>query len=221
MAASTVLTLATILRILATVNLSVGNGGWVRVDDPERLPGPLYVRLNRDDIGRWRITQLYLDGERPITGEETRRLPIAQLEAAVTDPDVSTALEARAGAASVPLDVLASHFSYTPGSQARHWVADAYRSQFPGSGVPAVKIKRPKPRAAEEVPPLRRPESGRLTDEFLRDVHRSYTAAVARGEWPAPTLAAQAGVSPAAVRKWIYTARQRGIMPPGRQGVVS
>ena len=71
------------------------------------------------------------------------------------------------------------------------------------------------------MPPLRAPAGGRLTDEFLRDVHRAYTAAVARGEWPAPALAEQAGVSLHAVRKWVYTARRRGIMPPGRQGVVS
>lgn len=197
-------------------------GGWVRVDDPERLPGLLlYVRLNRDDVGRWRITQLYLDGERPITGEEMRRLPIAQIEAAVTDPYLSNAMEVRERQPSVPLNVLASHFDYTPGSRANNWVADAYRSQFPNSGIKSVEVRKPEPRRPMEVPPLRAPEGGRLTDEFLRDVHRAYTAAVARGEWPGPALAEQTGVSVHAVRKWIYTARRRGIMPPGRQGVVS
>lgn len=216
------LTLATARRMLATVNLTVGNGGWVRVDDPERLPGPLYVRMNRDDVGRWRITQLYLDGERPITGEEVRRLPIAQLEAWVTDPDVAEVLERRAKNYGVQLDVLASHFDVNSyGSQARHWVSDAWRSQFPNSGMPVAKLRQPKRPKVSEPPPLRAPEGGRLTDDFLREVHRAYTAAVTRGEWPAPTLAEQAGVSVHAVRKWIYTARKRKIMPPGRQGVVS
>lgn len=205
------------------MNLTVGNGGWIRVDDPERWPGLLYARLDRDDVGRWRITQLYLDAERPITGEEVRRLPIAQIEAWLTDPDVAEVMEHRARNYGVQLDVLASHFDVNSyGSQATHWVAEAWRSRFPNSGLQVAKVKKPKRRTSdEEVPPLRNPEGGPLTDDFLRDVHKAYTAAVARGEWPAPALAKQTGASIPAVRKWIYVARRRGIMPPGRQGVVS
>lgn len=202
------------------MHLSLGNGGWVRVDDRDRLPGPLYARLRRDGSGRWRVNELYLsDG--PITGNDVRRLPIAQLEALAADPDVSTALMENEEGPAVPLSVLASYYKTTFPEPGKHWVADAYYSQIPGSGVRKVPLNRA-PRVTEkrEAPVLRAPEGGRLTDEFLAQVHRAYAAAIERGEWPAPALAEQTGVSRHAVRKWIYTARRRGIMPPGRQGTV-
>jgi hypothetical protein len=55
--------------------------------------------------------------------------------------------------------------------------------------------------------------------EFLQRVAQAYTALVAQGERaPAPRLAEQSGATVHAVRKWIFTARKRGIMPPGRRG---
>jgi hypothetical protein len=56
------------------------------------------------------------------------------------------------------------------------------------------------------------------TDDFLRDVARAYAAAPARGERPNRAIAEQVSTSLWAVQRWVYTARQRGIMQPGRQG---
>jgi hypothetical protein len=57
-----------------------------------------------------------------------------------------------------------------------------------------------------------------LTDEFLSDVARAYATACARREPPNKTLAADAQVPQRTVERWVYTARQRGIMPPTVKG---
>lgn len=57
-----------------------------------------------------------------------------------------------------------------------------------------------------------------LTDDFLRDVARAYTAAVLRGERPNVAIAAQTGYPLKTVQRWVYTARLRRIMPRGQQG---
>ncbi|MGH3934865.1 MAG: hypothetical protein ACRDS1_07815 [Pseudonocardiaceae bacterium] len=204
------------------MRLGIGNGGWVRVDDPDHLPGPLYVKLRPDSDGRWRTTELYLDGRgETLSGDLMRRLRLDRIEALAADPEVQSSLEARSRLPEVPLSVLASHYATTFTDKAHGWVADAHRSQYPDSGVPEVERAADPVRSRDEPPLLRAPDGGRLTDEFLRQVYRAYQAAVSRGEWPAPALAEQTGVTPHAVRKWIYTARRRGIMPQGKQGVVS
>lgn len=60
--------------------------------------------------------------------------------------------------------------------------------------------------------------AGGLTDDFLRDVSRAYAAAVHRGESPNVAIAAQTGQPLKSVQRWVYTARQRGIMPRGSKG---
>lgn len=203
----------------------VGNAGWIRAEGPE-LPGLLYVKLARDGSSRWRTSQIFLEGDTPLTGEDLRRLPLAVLEARANGPELGPRLEAamKEGRPAPQLDVLASHFSTNSfGTNAKHWVADSFRAQLDPK-MPQPRKIHTHPAPAEDLadtPPLSAPNGAKLTDEFLRQVHRAYDAAVARGEWPAVALAEQTGVTPHAVRKWIYTARKRGIMPPGRQGTVS
>lgn len=66
------------------------------------------------------------------------------------------------------------------------------------------------------LPPGSPPDG--LTDEFLRDVARAYAAALQRGERPNVALAAQTEVPLKTAQSWVYTARQRGIMPRGSRG---
>jgi len=215
-------------RVAATVTrvrIGYGHAGWVRVDEVG-LPGPLYLRLRPDDRGRWRVTELYLDGRgRPLTGEMLRTLPLAAIETVVQSDGEDQRLARNDEYAGVQLSELASYYSTTFGRQARGWVADAWRSQFPNSGLPRVKRQRDRRdqeyvRAPAEVPPLAAPEGG-LTDDFLRDVARAYTAVVEQGDRQlAEVLARQAGVSRRTIHRWVYTARQRGIMPPGHRGRV-
>jgi hypothetical protein len=219
------------------VRFGYGNGGWLRVDDLGHLgvalAGPLYVRLRPTPSGRWRITELYLDNRgEPITGAMLRRLPVGDIEALAQSEGGDQHLDARDKLPAVPLDVLASYYAHNgwrhPAKPraVRNWVVDAYWSQFDGSDVRKVsRHKDPQPSAGPPPPPPPLPlPDGTLTDGFLRRVAETYALHVARGE-AAPVKrmwqdmgGADSGLSLAAVRKWVYTARQRGIMPRGRQG---
>lgn len=207
--------------------LRPGTGGWVRYDDPEQ-PGPLYVRFKREDDGRWQTTEVYLDGRgATVTGAILRELPVPAIEAFVnSDEEFSDALADQAGLACVLLSEAASYFSgmtITPKTK-RTWLVDMLLSQFPNNDVPKVR-RRPDPIADElhaEVPPLRAPEDG-LTDDFLRHVAAAYAALVLkRDRKPAETLAKQVGpdTKVRTVHDWIYMARKRGFMAPGRRGKV-
>jgi hypothetical protein len=57
-----------------------------------------------------------------------------------------------------------------------------------------------------------------LTDDFLREVARAYMGAMAREERPNVAIAEQTGYPIKTVQRWVYTARQRGIMPRGKKG---
>jgi hypothetical protein len=62
------------------------------------------------------------------------------------------------------------------------------------------------------------PGSDGLTDQFLSNVARAYAAALARDEHPNLSIADQVGYPLKTVQRWVYTARQRGIMPRGERG---
>jgi hypothetical protein len=112
----------------------------------------------------------------------------------------------------------------------QNWVAESFFAQMPDGGFPRLPARirqvpmsrRPKPpdEAAEDFPLLEPPAGRRMTDGFLHDVARAYAIAARKGLPPAPSIAEIAGVTDRAVHKWIYTARKRGIMPPGTRGRV-
>lgn len=76
--------------------------------------------------------------------------------------------------------------------------------------VPRRRFRQPS--AARLSPPM-----AGLTPEFLRQVADAYTAAVARGERPNKSLAAQVGhENSRTVERWVYLARKQGFLPPSR-----
>ena len=79
-------------------------------------------------------------------------------------------------------------------------------------------MTRKPPKDGTVTAPLRRPD-GTDPDGYYRTVAAAYTAAVRRGDAPAPALATEAGVPLATARGWIQEARRRGSLPPGRRGV--
>ena len=105
----------------------------------------------------------------------------------------------------------------------RNWVAESWFAQLPASGIRQLPTPR-EPRALdaelEELPAIEPPAGHRMTDGFLHTVARAYALAALKGLAPAPAIAEKAGVSRRAVHKWVYTARKRGIMPPGTRGRV-
>jgi hypothetical protein len=112
----------------------------------------------------------------------------------------------------------------------QNWVAESSLAQLPDDAFPQppARIKqvpmpskpKPPPEDAEEYPAIEPPAGSPMTDDFLRDVARAYAIAARKGVPPAPSIAKVAGVTDRAVHKWIYTARKRGIMPPGTRGRV-
>jgi hypothetical protein len=230
------------------MRISHGNGGWVRVDGIG-LPGPLYVRFATDEQGRWRIVEIYIDGNgEPLSTTVLRQLRLDLLEAAVREYDY---MPKRSDIPGPDLHRLAAHYAHSFGDAMyigghcvtcrgpvnglgaqreggrpialQHWVAESWLAQVPGTGIKQVRMPRtPRPLAieAEELPVIEPPAGRRITDDFLQTVAHAYAIAARKGLRPAPAIAEQAGVSPRAVHKWIYTARKRGIMPPGTRGRV-
>jgi hypothetical protein len=225
------------------MRVSYGNGGWIRVDGIG-LPGPLYVRFAADEQGRWRAVEIYIDGhDTPLSTAMLRQLRLDLLEAAVLQYDN---MAARSQTPGPDLHRLAAHYATTWGKSAydgqhcdtcgspikgargrilalRNWVAESWFAQLPDSGIRQVPMPS-EPSALdaefEELPAIEPPAGHRMTDDFLYTVAHAYALAALKGLAPAPAIAEQAGVSPRAVHKWVYTARKRGIMPPGTRGRV-
>jgi hypothetical protein len=219
------------------MRISFGNGGWVAVGGLA-LPGVLYVRF-RDHEGRLRPTEMYIDGgvdARPLDAADLRHLPLPLIEAAVNEE--GDYLRFRMGAGSPDLSTLASYYGTGFGKSwgqiaAGNWVVASFASQMLDDGVKAgadpktgARVMRvPKAKGTQgpetDVEQEFRLESGPttgLTDEFLRDVSRAYRAAHARGERPNVSISEQTGYPVKTVQRWVYTARQRRIMPRGKKG---
>jgi len=159
--------------------------GWVRLQDDEMLPGDVFVRLAPDESGRLRVRDFVMRGEwRPLIAADLRRFDLAGIEEYLQSVGVQAGLIAAGFPDWSGLDELA--------------------------GLYPAESEEP-----QEVPRLRRPEHG-LTDDFLRHVADAYAQAVRQRKAPAPELARQVGdgATERTIHKWVYIARQRGIMPP-------
>lgn len=228
------------------MEFSIGHGGWVRfvLDEPQGLL--VYTRFRLNGRGRYVLRELYLDGsdldaDFSVTGPDVEALPVDQFEMLVNLGESRRILEDREGeyADGVPLDVLASYFGHTftmdgevgERNRARNWVAAAYGASLrpDDQGPTAINVVR-KQRSPHRSSRTMRPEvtyrlkagpgADGLTDDFLARVARAYASAVARGEQPNASIRDQVGVPLKTVQRWVYTARQRGIMPAGRKGAV-
>jgi hypothetical protein len=213
---------------------SFGNAGWVGVDGLG-LPGPLYVRVRQDGTGRLRVRELYLDAsaneDAPITSNDLRQLPLSRVEALINA--YSDAVLGRAHFVGPDLSTLATYYAtsfanYERQIKERNWAVLNFADQLDPQVVdrlPEFERVQPKTREWRDVRSadldFRLPSSGPtngLTDEFLQDIARAYAAAVARGERPNVAMARQTGYPLKSVQRWVYTARQRGIMPRGSRG---
>lgn len=58
----------------------------------------------------------------------------------------------------------------------------------------------------------------RLTREFLTEVAGCYAAAVESDDHPGDAIAEAWGVPVRTAHRWVYAARQQGVMPPGNPG---
>lgn len=192
----------------------MGNGGWLKVTELDGLTGPVYVRL-QDVDGALRVTELYVDGRgAPIQPGALRGLSLPAFEAGRVVEDDAQLRDAlvRPGP---DLSRLASYFATGSfGPKVRHWIAEAWRAQFPQSDTEQPPYARSA--GTEASTPLEvtlsAPVDG-LTDQFFADLARAYAAAVALGRPPATAIAEATGFERRTVESWIYKARKKGIMP--------
>jgi hypothetical protein len=217
------------------LNISPGNGGWVCAE-VDGLPGLLYVRLRAAVDGRLRASEVYLDASQEksdITQAHMRGIPLTRIEATMNQ--VAEAFKRDAAQPGPDLSTLATYFNVTAfvsndprNVAARNWAHDSLASQNPElvkkSGVKPIQRapRKPAPFDGEdfEFRLDAGPSADGLTDEFLAAVARAYTAAFKRGEPPNVAISEQTGYGVRTVQRWVYTARQRGLMPRGRQGQV-
>lgn len=230
---STTVDLLDICTNLLVMRTSFGNAGWVAVDGLG-LPGPLYVRVSQDGSGRLRVRELYLDAsaneDSPITGNDLRQLPLGRVEAFINAH--SDAVLKRVRRVGPDLSTLATYYvtsflNYERQIEERNWVVLNYADQLDPDRVnqlPPFERVRRKTREWRDVRSadldfrLNGGPANGLTDEFLQDVARAYASAVARGERPNVAIADQTGYPVKSVQRWVYTARQRGIMARGSKG---
>jgi hypothetical protein len=202
--------------------LRPGNAGWLRFDADKLVA---YLRLAPDSRGHWTVRELVLDASEgdPITAGTLSALPLARIEIfANTDVPTRDYLREHFDLASPVggpvtgsnIAVLASHFAATYGSRTdpgRNWAAAAQAATV--HGAQRVAKRRPPEGEAPDVSYRLAAPTGGLTDEFLRSVGRAYAAAIARGESPNVTLAADAQVPRRSVERWVYLARKSRAMP--------
>ena len=152
----------------------------------------------------------------------------------MVNTELAKAVRAGLDLPSPDLSTLASYFRTRFMNEQRHiddleWVPISFISQYTRKaieerGLPKVPRM---PKRERELIGVREvdddfgldagPVDG-LTDDFLGNVARAYVAAVARGERPNVAISEQTGYPLKSVQRWVYTARQRGIMPRGSKG---
>jgi hypothetical protein len=217
--------------IAPVFGISIGNGGWLlmRPDGGDEF----YVRV-ADHEGRLEPVELYFAKKR-IDPRSLRELPIRDLEATANDPSISERIRSRLGIAGPLPGVALSYLGTSWGTQwtkdgeqelARpHWVADMWWSQIAGSGVPpAPPARTARRRASGEIPSpkLTHPITGSRAqpygESFYREVAEVYAALAGRVRDPAQRMADANGVMVTTVNRWTRIARERGFLPPARQG---
>ncbi|MEU3033497.1 hypothetical protein [Streptomyces griseoaurantiacus] len=194
-------------------------GGWVRVFRPADQV-VVYMRLRGTGSApsdRLNVHTVVMDHDAPISTHVWRYVPFQTVEDTVnsvlTDPLWEGMLDEfrkQLDAEPVQIDKLERLFG-TPEEIASLDGPDPVVSR----GMFVLGVSQD---PGDAPPPLARPE-GRITDEFLNDLARSYRWLVASGDTaPAAAIAKQTGAPVATVRRWIVNARQRGMLPPGRPG---
>ncbi len=221
-----------------------GEGGWVEIhgEEMEGLPGRVYVRFTRTESGDLRLTELYIDGDgQPIEAGALRAFPLGRAEQAIrafspetlehsigrAGPDLST-LASYADGASLPRKCgTDAYWNGRPIDEAKlDWVMLSFLAQL-GAEVNGRAVLRPahrrRPRAsdAQELT-LHDPVDG-LTDAFLADLARAYSAALSRGPHVAKAIAEIPTIhaSVRTVHSWIAQARDRGFIPPANRKKVT
>ncbi|MCB5166050.1 hypothetical protein LG634_14540 [Streptomyces bambusae] len=203
-------------------------GGWVRVKALTDST-TVYMRLRGSGAGpqqRLNVHTVVMDSPSPISTHVWRYVPFQAVEEAVNGEGVLGQMWDAMGESNPYLEVLlrAPHEEPVSVEQLERHFGSA--EELRGADDPKdvvvpgnmIMLSGGPQGAGERPPRLSRP-AGRITDDFLRDLARTYKWLVATGHnAPATVIADETNTPVATVRRWISNARQRQFLPPGRPG---
>lgn len=215
-------------------NVDVRPWGWLRLRE-ESGDGPsvfLHYQLNgpeRQERLELQSVVMRSGEDEPLSGRLWRRIPLSQIEEALTVWLVQ--MPFNAPTESVALNAMQARESFMQGSDLSDIEAptlDELDRYFDDTEDIATVFFNPIPSGslvsdgteglpAGKIPEIK-PPSGRLTDEFLGDVAEAYRWLTDAKRPPAPAISEMSGVPVRTVHRWIYEARKRGILPPARAG---
>lgn len=183
--------------------LYVTAGGWVKcVDDDSERAVYLQLRPSDRDPSKLSTHTAVMQSDKPISVHAWSQVPFAMIETLIShSPDARALVDTPHEGD--PVAGLEEHFAAHPHP------SKAVRLSY-AEAMPAA------PEPGEQPPPLRRPQ--RITDDFLREVAAQYRWLSTAGELPGPAMAEQTGAPVRTVQRWVYDARKRGFLPPGRPG---
>lgn len=187
-------------------------GGWVRAVDETGVTVVLrYLPAGEGDSIRMRLHTALMTSVEPITPRRWRDLPLAEIEKFFVvwqraHPEEFAQLIQPSERDPLSLDEIKRFFDETP-------------SMKIGAHIPTSQVidDEMAPHVPWEV--VRRPQGGRITDDFLDNLASVYRFLVNRGESaPAAWIAKEAGVPVGTVHRWISRARKSGFLPPAVKG---
>lgn len=200
-------------------------GGWARVKTASG-DTTVYMRFTSTGEGaaqRLNVHTVVMESLSPISTHVWRTVPFEAIERVANDQrgilngqiggwnPPRAALLSEAESEPLDLEVLERHFG-TAEEIAEH--DDRTNGLIHPHGFDLDDLVGP----GEEPPPLKRPADG-ITDEFLGTLTRRYRWLVDSGNTtPAVQLAEESSTPVATVRRWVWTARKKGLLPPGRPG---
>jgi hypothetical protein len=185
--------------------------GWVRLTDGAGTV--VFLHITKEPDGAPGTHLVVTASERPIRAATWRDVPFESVEQLA-----QVAGSGRLDGQHVPRTVklLASMIGPIGPEETTPLVEDL-ESLF-GPDAPTTFFLLPGNKvSSERLINLRRPE-GRITDEFLIDLSAAYMELAASKRPPAPAIAEQTETPVRTVHRWIYEARKRGHLPPGRTG---
>lgn len=202
-------------------------GGWVRAT---RTPDAttVYMRLRGAGGGqqqRLNVHTVVMDSDSPISTHVWRYVPFQAVEevanglqgflAATGKNPFRDVLLAPAKVEPVDVEQLERHF----GTEEELAAADGPDPVVVGNMVLVSDSGAVSTQPGDEPAPLTKPSGGRITDEFLAELAQMYRWLVATGRTaPSTMIAEQTDTPVATVRRWVSSARKKGMLPPGRPG---
>jgi hypothetical protein len=192
-------------------------GGWVRATDKTGVTVVLHYKAHGEGENlRLRLHTTLMTSVEPITARRWRDVPLGEIEEFFK----LWMWVGLPGSEEFQRFLTPSSSGPPSADDALSWFEENESQRLKiGANVPTSKL------IDDEIDPhtpwetVKRPEGGRLTDDFLENLAAVYKYLVARGEdAPARMIGQGADVPVPTVHRWVARARARGFLPPAVKG---